>query len=63
MLYFVCLSTFLVSGHESQDQKIVSKGFFNWRKVNEGIFCVLLGRKLNSIHRIVVKCCEYLMNQ
>ena len=43
----------------------ISKGFVNWRKVNDGIYCPLSSHvgKENSPHKIVVKCYEDLMNQ
>jgi hypothetical protein len=38
----------------------------NGRKANDGVNCLLLehvGKSHNSLHRMVVKCCEDLKNQ
>ncbi|KAF5450063.1 hypothetical protein F2P56_030442, partial [Juglans regia] len=42
------------------------KGFDNWKKMNDGMNCPLIGhvgKDPNSPHKNAVKCCEDLMNQ
>jgi hypothetical protein len=41
------------------------KGFKNWKKMNDGMNCSLMGHvetDPNSSHKITVKCCEDLKN-
>jgi len=66
MLYFIYLSTFFCKTiGRSGSYAFVSKSFVYWRKVDDRIYCPLLGhvRNENSPHRIAMKCCEDLINQ
>ena len=52
------------TGRPRSDAFIV-KCFNNWKKVNDGVNCPLMrhvGKDLNSLHKIVVRCCDDLKN-
>jgi hypothetical protein len=53
-----------LTGHPRSDAFIV-KDFKNWKKMNDGINCLLMGHVAtdpNSPHKITVKCYEDLKN-
>ncbi|XP_030940119.1 zinc finger MYM-type protein 1-like [Quercus lobata] len=63
-----CLTCYLFSkkpiGRPRSDA-FISTGFNNWKKVKDGMNCPLIrhvGKEPNSLHKIVVKCCEDLKN-